>query len=80
MSSLVERGGSVQVRIGGNTQDYAVFVDQTPNNTIIQKLDSSAINNPTQTPPVLFTADLFYLMGNVSALTNVKWYLGIHSS
>lgn len=77
MSALVERGGGVRIRVGGNTQDYATFVDQTPNNTIIQKLNQATINNPTLTPPVLYTRGMFYLMANVSALTNVNWYLGI---
>jgi hypothetical protein len=78
MSALVERGGGVRIRVGGNTQDFATYVDQTPNNTIIAKLNQATINNPTATPPVLYTSGLFYLMANVSALTNVKWYLGIY--
>jgi hypothetical protein len=77
MSTLSQRSGGVHVRVGGNTQDYAVFVESLPDGSIIEKLDSSAINNPTQTPPVLYTADMFYLMGNVSNLAKVQWYLGI---
>jgi hypothetical protein len=77
MSNLAARGGGVRVRIGGNTQDYAVYVSSISDGSIIEKLDASAINNPTETPPVLYTVDMFYLMGNVSHLAKVQWYLGI---
>lgn len=77
MSALATRSGSVQIRVGGNTQDYATYVDSLPNGVIIGKLNSAAINNPTQTPPILYTADMFYLMNNVSSLVGVQWYLGI---
>ena len=31
MSNIVQRAGAVHVRTGGNTQDYAFYVDQIPN-------------------------------------------------
>lgn len=77
MASLTSRAGGVHIRIGGNTQDYAVYVPSIPDGSIIEKLNASAINNPTETPPVLYTADMFYLMGNVTNLVKVQWYLGI---
>jgi hypothetical protein len=30
----------------------------------------------TETPALLYTPDVFYLLANISALVNVKWYLG----
>ena len=30
----------------------------------------------TGTPVLAFTPDLIYMLGNVSSLVNVKWYLG----
>lgn len=76
MSTISKRGGGVHIRVGGNTQDYAVLVDNIADGSIIEKLSSGDIDNPTNTPPVLYTDDMFYLMGNVSGLTNVQWYLG----
>ena len=75
MQALVQRGGRVNVRVGGNTQDYATLVPSLPNNKIIQK-QSTGNTNPTETPTLDFTAEVLYLLGNVSALTNVHWYLG----
>ncbi|KAF7800181.1 hypothetical protein EIP86_011428 [Pleurotus ostreatoroseus] len=76
MSVMAERAGSVHVRVGGNTQETAVLVDSLPDGAMIEKdkLDSS---NPTETPTLLFTPEYIYLFANVSALTPVKWYLGI---
>jgi hypothetical protein len=34
----------------------------------------------TETPTTVFTADLLYMLANVSALVNVHWYLGMFSS
>ena len=31
----------------------------------------------TATPALVYTMELFYVLSNISALTNVKWYLGI---
>lgn len=77
MQSLAQRGGRVNVRVGGNTQDYATLVPEgsIPNYKIIQKQDTGN-TNPTETPTLDFTAEVLYLLGNVSALTNVHWYLG----
>jgi hypothetical protein len=75
MANIKERAGSVQVRIGGNTQESAQLVQRLPNGTILAK-DTSNISNPTGTPPLTYTPDLLYLMGNISALTNTRWYLG----
>ncbi|KAH9976639.1 hypothetical protein BGW80DRAFT_1289584 [Lactifluus volemus] len=68
MANIKERAGSVQVRIGGNTQESAQLVQRLPNGTILAK-DTSNISNPTGTPPLTYTPDLLYLMGNISALT-----------
>ncbi|KAI0255417.1 hypothetical protein BJV78DRAFT_1175160 [Lactifluus subvellereus] len=76
MANIKARAGSVQVRVGGNTQESAELVPSLPNGTILTK-DTSNTFNPTGTPPLVYTQDLFYLMGNISALTNTRWYLGI---
>ncbi|KAJ3829651.1 glycoside hydrolase family 79 protein [Lentinula raphanica] len=76
MANVVQRGGAVNVRVGGNTQDLAVLVDSLPDGKIIAK-DTSASTNPTDTPPLQFTNDLIVMMRRISDLTNVRWYLGI---
>ena len=75
MANIVERAGWVQVRVGGNTQENAELVPSLPNGTILAK-DYSNASGPTSTPPLEFTADLLYLMANISQLTNTHWYLG----
>jgi hypothetical protein len=45
MANLVDRGGSVKVRVGGNTQDTAVLVDETPNGADLRE-DEGNISGP----------------------------------
>jgi hypothetical protein len=45
MANLVDRGGSVKVRVGGNTQDTAELVDEIPNGADLWK-DEGAISDP----------------------------------
>jgi hypothetical protein len=43
MANLQERAGSVVVRLGGNTQEYAKMVDSIPDrNTFLKKYDGFA--------------------------------------
>ena len=44
MASLVQRGGRVNIRVGGNTQDYATLVPSLPNGEIIQKQQTGNTN------------------------------------
>jgi hypothetical protein len=59
MASLVQRGGRVNIRVGGNTQDYATLVPSLPNGEIIQK-QQTGNTNPVSTPPMqaLFGTDI----------------------
>lgn len=43
MANLQERAGGVVIRIGGNTQERAMMVDDIPNGSVItkQKIDSN---------------------------------------
>ncbi|KZT66784.1 glycoside hydrolase family 79 protein [Daedalea quercina L-15889] len=78
MQLLAQRGGSVNIRVGGNTQDYAVEVDELTNNRgICVEKDTDDTRNPTQTPTLLFTPELLYMLSNASALVNINWWLGI---
>jgi hypothetical protein len=44
MSSLAQRGGRVNIRVGGNTQDYATLVPSLPNGKMIQKQNTGNTN------------------------------------
>ncbi|EDR09602.1 glycoside hydrolase family 79 protein [Laccaria bicolor S238N-H82] len=76
MANLAQRVGRVTIRVGGNTQETAVLVPSTPDGKILEK-DIAGASNPTQTPPLIFTPDFIYMMGNISALVNIRWHLGI---
>lgn len=76
LGNIQQRAGGVHIRLGGNTQDSAQFADNLELGKMIEK-DKSSLENPTQTPATRFTVDLFYMMSNISAMANVKWYLGI---
>ncbi|KAI0698275.1 hypothetical protein BC835DRAFT_1335400 [Cytidiella melzeri] len=75
-SLLVERAGELLVRVGGNTQDYAMLVDETPDGGILGKVSVDP-NNPTATPTLVFTNELLYMMANISTLLNINWFLGV---
>ncbi|KAG5336999.1 hypothetical protein C0989_011248 [Termitomyces sp. Mn162] len=76
MSNLQERSGRVNVRVGGNTQETAQMVDSTPDGRILEKNITGA-SNPTQTPPIIYTPDLLYMMANISTFVNVHWFIGV---
>uniref|UniRef100_D8QFJ7 Glycoside hydrolase family 79 protein n=1 Tax=Schizophyllum commune (strain H4-8 / FGSC 9210) TaxID=578458 RepID=D8QFJ7_SCHCM len=76
MQTLVERGGPVRIRLGGNTQEFAFMVDDLGDGKAVSKQKAES-NNPTETPAVIYTMDLFYLMSNVSSLVDVRWVLGV---
>ncbi|KAI0643303.1 hypothetical protein C8Q79DRAFT_915544 [Trametes meyenii] len=76
MALIANKAGAVHVRVGGNTQETAFMIDSLPDGKIIEKNKEDA-SNPTSTPVLAFTADLLYMLGNVSSLVNCRWYLGI---
>ncbi|KAH7913618.1 glycoside hydrolase family 79 protein [Hygrophoropsis aurantiaca] len=76
MANIRERAGSVHVRVGGNTQDSATLVASTPDGAALEK-DKTNESNPTATPPTIFTAEIIKMMASISALTNVRWYMGV---
>ena len=76
MSNIAERAGEVHIRCGGNTQESAVMVESNPNGLMIDK-DYSSVSGTTNTPPIDYTIELIYTLGNISALVPVKWWVGI---
>jgi len=47
MSNLKRRAGSVQIRVGGNTQDTATLVDSLPDGGDLEK-DKADSSNPVR--------------------------------
>ncbi|KAJ7620418.1 glycoside hydrolase family 79 protein [Roridomyces roridus] len=76
MSNIAQRSGAVHVRVGGNTQEYAYYVDSLPESRAIAK-EKANTNNPTETPAVIYTTDFFYMLSNISSFSGVKWYIGV---
>ncbi|KAG1761827.1 glycoside hydrolase family 79 protein [Suillus occidentalis] len=76
MANLRQRGGSVKVRVGGNTQETATLVASTPDGAALEK-DYGKASNPTATPPLVFTSEIIKMMAEISALTDVYWYMGV---
>ncbi|KAF9484212.1 glycoside hydrolase family 79 protein [Pholiota conissans] len=76
MSNLQQRVGRINIRVGGNTQETATLVANTTDGRILEK-DLAGVTNPTDTPPLIYTPDLIYMLGNISTLVNVRWYLGV---
>ncbi|KAF7974485.1 hypothetical protein HWV62_12034 [Athelia sp. TMB] len=76
MANIKQRAGTVHIRVGGNTQETATLVDSIPDGKAIEK-DKGSATNPTETPALIFTKEILYMLGNISALADVRWYLGI---
>ncbi|KAF5386537.1 hypothetical protein D9757_005918 [Collybiopsis confluens] len=76
LATIQQRSGSVRVRVGGNSQDTASQVASLDDGKVLEK-DLSGVTNPTQTPPLVFTPDLLYMMRNISDFVNVRWFIGI---
>lgn len=82
LANLKERAGhGPTVRVGGNSQDESAMFDTTftdafGHQRMIQKwrVDNG---NPTETPNINFALELFYTMGNISALVDADWYFGL---
>ncbi|KAJ2933936.1 hypothetical protein H1R20_g3144, partial [Candolleomyces eurysporus] len=77
MSNLQERSGSILIRLGGNTQEYAKFTTEVFEDGRITHKEDSGTTQTTETPAVLYTMDLFYMAANISSLVNVDWFLGL---
>ncbi|KAJ3506310.1 hypothetical protein NLJ89_g6943 [Agrocybe chaxingu] len=76
MANLQERAGGVVIRLGGNTQEFAVMVPELEDGRTFGKTDSGSTQT-TKTPAVLYTIDMFYMANNISSMLNVKWFCGI---
>ncbi|KAI0830341.1 glycoside hydrolase superfamily [Trametes gibbosa] len=78
LAAVVERAGSVRIRVGGNTQETATLVDKLPDNAMIEKTQSADSSTKAgSTPTLVYTTELLHLLSSVSTLVNAKWYLGI---
>ncbi|KAG9127513.1 hypothetical protein FRC07_012800 [Ceratobasidium sp. 392] len=80
LANIRARGGSVAVRVGGNSQDQSFLVDpsQIPNGEIIGKTRRPGASGPTETPDVVFTEDLLIMMKAIGDLVNANFYFGLN--
>ncbi|CCO29455.1 hypothetical protein BN14_03468 [Rhizoctonia solani AG-1 IB] len=80
MANIRARGGSVSIRVGGNSQDqsYLVSSDSIPNNGVISKQNQAGATTPTETPDVVFSSDLLTMMKNIGDLVNANFYFGLN--
>ncbi|KAF9529145.1 hypothetical protein CPB83DRAFT_853311 [Crepidotus variabilis] len=76
MANLKQRIGEVRIRVGGNTQDTATLVSTIADGQMLEK-DTENSSNPTQTPPLIYTSELLYMLSNISSLVGIRWFLGI---
>ncbi|KAF8591731.1 glycoside hydrolase family 79 protein [Ramaria rubella] len=77
LANIRARAGRATVRVGGNTQEKAVFFPQgLPGGATILK-DKSNLQNPTDTPTIQVGVDLIYAMANITSLVNTQWFLGV---
>ncbi|KIL64300.1 glycoside hydrolase family 79 protein [Amanita muscaria Koide BX008] len=76
MANLVRRSGRVNIRVGGNTQETAVLVQNTTTGKLLQK-DYNNTLGTTNSPPIHYKEDLLYIMSNISSFLNVRWFLAI---
>ena len=56
VSNIVQRAGQVDIRVGGNTQEDAVFVDSLPGGKMIMKYNAtveSTVSNSFYVPAKL---------------------------
>ncbi|KAB5591972.1 Beta-glucuronidase [Ceratobasidium theobromae] len=75
--NIVNRGGSVRVRVGGNTQERAILVQNGfSDGRILNKTGTS--DTTTVTPHVEFAPDLVKMLGNVASLVNTEVFLGLN--
>ncbi|KIL64296.1 glycoside hydrolase family 79 protein, partial [Amanita muscaria Koide BX008] len=73
MANLVRRLGRVNIRVGGNTQETAVLVQNTRTGKLLQK-DHNNTLGMTNSPPIHYKENLLYI---ISSFLNVRWFLGI---
>ncbi|KZT00162.1 glycoside hydrolase family 79 protein [Laetiporus sulphureus 93-53] len=76
MALITQRAGRVHVRVGGNSQENATLVSDLSNGKSIAKQSVDG-GNPTDTPALLYTPEILYMLSNISGLVNTKWYLGV---
>ncbi|KAM6492990.1 hypothetical protein JOM56_011124, partial [Amanita muscaria] len=69
MANLVCRSGRVNIRVGGNTQETAVMVQNTTSEKLLEK-DYKNTKGKTNSPPIVYK-DLLYLLRNISQIVNV---------
>ncbi|KAJ7879176.1 hypothetical protein B0H13DRAFT_2667960, partial [Mycena leptocephala] len=76
--SLPPKENKVELTLALYTQESATLVPAAsiPDGKILQK-NLTGVTGTTQTPPLEYSDELFYMMSNISSLVNVNWFLSI---
>ncbi|KAF8509965.1 glycoside hydrolase family 79 protein [Gautieria morchelliformis] len=77
LANIKARAGRAIVRVGGNTQEKAVFFPQGLSGGATILKDKSNVQNPTDTPTIQVGVDLLFAMSNITSLVNTQWFLGL---
>ncbi|KIJ54019.1 glycoside hydrolase family 79 protein [Sphaerobolus stellatus SS14] len=78
LANIKARAGRSVVRVGGNTQEKAVFFPDggLPNGSTIIKTGEVG-NDPTDTPTIEVSVGLIEAMATISKLVNTQWFVGV---
>lgn len=76
MALLNERGGSVRIRCGGNSQDYATVVPSLPSGKDLEK-DKAASQNPVCSIYLLYDCPI-YVVQMLDANTKFVYHAGAY--
>ncbi|CUA72793.1 hypothetical protein RSOLAG22IIIB_10292 [Rhizoctonia solani] len=75
--NVANRGGTVRIRVGGNTQERAIIRPEGfPGGEILIK--TSIGDTTTQTPHIEFSPELLKMLANVANLVKTEIYLGLN--
>lgn len=60
MGNIKQRAGQIRVRLGGNTQEFAGYVEELENHRAISKASDVNPRNPVCTPILLYRDSFYY--------------------
>ncbi|KAG8690137.1 hypothetical protein FRC08_010649, partial [Ceratobasidium sp. 394] len=77
IANVANRGGSVRIRVGGNTQETSIMREEGfPNGQILIKTGNA--QTTTYTPHIEFAPDLVRMIANIAGLVKTEVLLGLN--
>ncbi|KAG9073407.1 hypothetical protein FS749_015264, partial [Ceratobasidium sp. UAMH 11750] len=77
IANVANRGGSVRIRVGGNTQETSIMREEGfPNGQILIKTGNA--QTTTSTPHIEFAPDLVRMIANIAGLVKTEVLLGLN--